>query len=64
MYLADDLQKRLNFIDETYQYSDYKPFFTDMWAILAALLRFEICPASAMLRSRSEYCCLRLCFQL
>jgi hypothetical protein len=47
MYLADDLQKRLNFIDETYQYSDYKPFFTDMWdaIILAgkhALLRFEL----------------------
>lgn len=47
MYLADDLQKRLNFIDETYQYNDYKPFFTDMWdaIILAgkhALLRFEL----------------------
>jgi len=47
MYLADDLQKRLNFIDETHQYSDYKPFFTDMWdaIILAgkhALLRFEL----------------------
>jgi hypothetical protein len=47
MYLADDLQKRLNFIDETYRYNDYKPFFTDMWdtIILAgkhALLRFEL----------------------
>jgi len=47
MYLTDDLQKRLNFIDETYQYNDYKPFFTDMWdaIILAgkhALLRFEL----------------------
>jgi hypothetical protein len=47
MYLADDLQKRLNFIDETHQYSDYKPFFTDMWdAIILAgkhvLLRFEL----------------------
>ncbi len=47
MYLADDLQKRLNFIDETHQYNDFKPFFTDMWdaIILAgkhALLSFEI----------------------
>jgi hypothetical protein len=47
MYIADDLQKRLNFIDETHQYSDYKPFFTDMWdaIILAgkhALLPFEL----------------------
>ena len=27
---ADDLQKKLDFIKETYQYNDYKPFFTDM----------------------------------
>ncbi len=47
MYVADDLEKRLHFIDETHQYSDYKPFFTDMWdaIILAgkhALLPFEL----------------------
>jgi hypothetical protein len=47
MYLTDDLQKRLNFIDETHRYSDFKPFFTDMWdaIILAgkhALLPFEL----------------------
>src|SRR5438552_3516552 len=47
MFIADDLQKRLNFIEETYQYNDFKPFFTDMWdaIILAgkhALLPFEL----------------------
>lgn len=47
MYLTDGLQKRLNFIDETHKYSDFKPFFTDMWdtIILAgkhALLPFEL----------------------
>jgi GTP1/Obg family GTP-binding protein len=47
MYLTDDLQKRLDFIDETHLYSDFKPFFTDMWdaIILAgkhALLPFEL----------------------
>ena len=47
MYLTDDLQKRLNFIDETHKYSDFKPFFTDMWdAIILtgkhALLPFEL----------------------
>jgi hypothetical protein len=31
LFIADDLQKRLDFIKETYQYNDYKPFFTDMW---------------------------------
>ena len=47
LFLADDLQKRLNFIEETHQYNDFKPFFTDMWdaIILAgkhALLPFEL----------------------
>jgi hypothetical protein len=47
MFIADDLQKRLNFIEETYQYNDFKPFFTDMWdaIVLAgkhALLPFEL----------------------
>ncbi|HEY7572387.1 MAG TPA: hypothetical protein VH796_13550 [Nitrososphaeraceae archaeon] len=37
----------LDFIKETYQYNDYKPFFTDMWdaVILTgkqALLHFEL----------------------
>ena len=30
MYLTDDLRQRLNFIDETHKYNDFKPFFTDM----------------------------------
>jgi len=31
LFLADGLQKRLNFIGEMHQYNDFKPFFTDMW---------------------------------
>lgn len=30
LFTADDLQKKLDFIKETYQYNDYKPFFKDM----------------------------------
>ena len=30
LFTADDLQKKLDFIKETYHYNDYKPFFTDM----------------------------------
>ncbi len=30
LFTAEDLQKKLDFIKETYQYNDYKPFFTDM----------------------------------
>jgi hypothetical protein len=47
LFIADDLQKKLDFIKETHQYNDYKPFFTDMWdaVILTgkqALLPFEL----------------------
>ena len=47
MFIVDDLQKRLDFIEETYQYKDFKPLFTDMWdaIVLAgkhALLPFEL----------------------
>lgn len=46
-FIANDLRQRLNFIDESLQYKDYKPFLTDMWdaVILAgkySLLTFEL----------------------
>ena len=46
-FIKDDLERRLGFIDESFQYSDYKPFFTDMWdaVILSgkqSLLPFEL----------------------
>lgn len=46
-FIENDLQQRLHFIEESLQYKDYKPFFTDMWdaVILAgkyALLSFEL----------------------
>jgi hypothetical protein len=30
MFIKNDLEQRLHFIDESVQYKDYKPFFTDM----------------------------------
>ncbi len=46
-FIKDDLERRLAFIDESFQYKDYKPFFTDMWdaVILSgkqSLLPFEL----------------------
>jgi hypothetical protein len=46
-FIENDLEQRLNFIDDSLRYKDYKPFFTDMWdaVILAgkhALLSFEL----------------------
>ena len=47
IFIRDDLEQRLHFIDESFQYRDYKPFFTDMWdAIILSgthsLLSFEL----------------------
>ena len=47
IFIRDDLEHRLHFIDESLQYKDYKPFFTDMWdaVILSgkhSLLSFEL----------------------
>jgi hypothetical protein len=47
IYIDEDLKRRLRFIDESLQFKDYKPFFTDMWdsVILAgkhSLLPFNV----------------------
>ena len=47
VFIKNDLEQRIRFIDESLQYKDYKPFFTDMWdaVVLAgkhALLPFEL----------------------
>jgi hypothetical protein len=47
IFIKDDLEQRLHFIEESLQYRDYKPFFTDMWdAIILSgkhsLLSFEL----------------------
>ena len=47
IFIRDDLEQRLHFIEESLQYRDYKPFFTDMWdAIIISgkhsLLSFEL----------------------
>ena len=31
IFIDNDLKQRLRFIDESEQFKDYKPFFTDMW---------------------------------
>ncbi|MGB7955144.1 MAG: hypothetical protein WCF23_14295 [Candidatus Nitrosopolaris sp.] len=46
IFIINDLENKLRFIEESSQYKDYKPFFTDMWdAIILtgrhSLLSFE-----------------------
>lgn len=45
--LTNDLVRKLRFIEESIQYKDYKPFFTDIWDAIVlsgkqTLLAFEI----------------------
>ena len=45
--IKNDLDRKLRFVDESIQYKDYKPFFTDIWdaVILSGkqtLLTFEM----------------------
>lgn len=47
LFLRNDLEHRLRFIDESFKYQDYKPFFTDMWDSIIisgkhALISFEL----------------------
>jgi hypothetical protein len=47
LLIKEDLIRKLRFIEESIQYNDYKPFFTDVWdsVILSGkqtLLQFEI----------------------
>jgi hypothetical protein len=47
LFIKDDLEQRLRFIEESINYKDFKPFFTDMWdAIILSgkhsLLSFEL----------------------
>jgi hypothetical protein len=46
-FVTNDLKKKLRFIEDSVQYKDFKPFFTDMWdaVILGGkqtLLPFEL----------------------
>lgn len=46
-FVANDLQTKLHFMEDTIKYKDFKPFFTDMWdAVIMggrqSLLSFEL----------------------
>jgi hypothetical protein len=48
LFLADDLQKRLNFIEEMHQYNDFKPFFTDMWDAVILAGKHALLPLNCL----------------
>src|SRR5215472_193940 len=36
-FIINDLENKLRFIEESRQYKDYKPFFTDMWDAISVV---------------------------
>src|SRR5215467_4803840 len=39
-FIINDLENKLRFIEESRQYKDYKPFFTDMWDAIKSMPAF------------------------
>ena len=43
-FIINDLENKLRFIEESHQYKDYKPFFTDMWDAVILTGRHSLLP--------------------
>lgn len=44
IFIDNDLEQRLRFIDESQQFKDYKPFFTDMWDAIVLAGKHPLLP--------------------
>jgi hypothetical protein len=44
VFIQNDLNQRLRFIEESNQFRDYKPFFTDMWDAIVLAGKHSLLP--------------------
>jgi hypothetical protein len=44
IFIQNDLNQRLRFIEESHQFRDYKPFFTDMWDAIVLAGKHSLLP--------------------
>lgn len=44
IFINNDLEQRLRFIDESQKFKDYKPFFTDMWDAIVLAGKHPLLP--------------------
>jgi hypothetical protein len=44
IFIKNDLEQRQRFIEESLQFKDYKPFFTDMWDAIVLAERHSLLP--------------------
>lgn len=55
IFIDNDLQQRLRFIDESHQFKDYKPFFTDMWDAIVLAGEHSLLPFSLFQNLQRTY---------
>lgn len=55
IFIDDDLKQRLRFIDESQQFKDYKPFFTDMWDAVILAGKHSLIPFNAFQNLQRTY---------
>jgi hypothetical protein len=55
IFIDNDLRQRLRFIDESHQFEDYKPFFTDMWDAIVLAGEHSLLPFSLFQNLQRTY---------
>ena len=55
IFIDNDLQQRLRFIDESHQFKDYKPFFTDMRDAIVLAGEHSLLPFSLIQNLQRTY---------
>jgi hypothetical protein len=55
IFVDNDLKQRLRFIDESRQFKDYKPFFTDMWDAVVLAGKYSLLPFSLFQNLQRTY---------
>lgn len=55
IFIDNDLKQRLRFIDESQQFKDYKPFFTDMWDAVVLAGRHSLLPFNVFQNLQRTY---------
>lgn len=55
IFIDNDLKQRLRFIDESQQFKDYKPFFTDMWDAVVLAGKHSLLPFNVFQNLQRTY---------
>lgn len=55
IFIDNDLKQRLRFIDESQQFKDYKPFFTDIWNAVVLAGKHSLLPFNVFQNLQRTY---------